>query len=106
MPAGGKWQVSTGGGSAPRWARNGRALFYRDGAKMMAAEIQPGAGFRVDTPKLLFEQAGPYDISPDGKFMMLKPRTAQSGPLYEMHILVNGIEDLRRKVSSTAPPPF
>jgi serine/threonine-protein kinase len=26
--SGGRWQVSTGGGSRPLWARNGEELFY------------------------------------------------------------------------------
>jgi len=36
---GGKSQVSTDGGTNPRWARNGRELFYRNGDKMMAVEV-------------------------------------------------------------------
>ena len=33
---GGKWQISTEGGTEPVWNRNGRELFYRTGDKMMA----------------------------------------------------------------------
>ncbi len=32
---GGKWQVSSGGGSAPLWAHNGRELFYVAGGRCM-----------------------------------------------------------------------
>src|SRR5262249_38217757 len=28
-PAGGRWQVSTSGGTLPRWRRDGRELYYR-----------------------------------------------------------------------------
>jgi Tol biopolymer transport system component len=44
---GGKWQVSTGGGIAPVWSRNGRELYYYspDG-KIMAAGINPGPASR------------------------------------------------------------
>ena len=34
---GGKWQVSTDGGTEPVWNRNGHELFYRSGTKMMAS---------------------------------------------------------------------
>ena len=36
---GGKWQVSTDGGTEPMWNRNSREIFYRTGAKMMAVEV-------------------------------------------------------------------
>ena len=36
---GGKWQVSTDGGTEPVWARSGRELFFRSGDRMMAAPI-------------------------------------------------------------------
>src|SRR5262249_28468675 len=51
---GGKSQVSTDGGTQPRWNRNGRELFFRNGAKMMAAAVEPGAGFPAGAPRLLF----------------------------------------------------
>jgi hypothetical protein len=31
---GGKWQISTGGGNWPLWARRGLELFYLNGSKM------------------------------------------------------------------------
>ena len=40
-PAGaGRWQVSDNGGGYPRWARNGRELFYRVDDGIMAATIE------------------------------------------------------------------
>ena len=36
---GGKWQISTEGGTEPVWNRNGRELFFRSGNKMMAVEV-------------------------------------------------------------------
>ena len=36
---GGKWQVSTDGGSEPVWNPKGRELFYRAGNKMMAVDV-------------------------------------------------------------------
>ncbi len=46
--AGGKWQISTQGGTEPLWARNGRELFDRNGTKMMSVDITPGQTWQPD----------------------------------------------------------
>ena len=53
---GGKWQVSTNGGSFPVWRRDSRELFYRaaDG-KLMAVPVGPGSDFAPGAPIPLFE---------------------------------------------------
>jgi serine/threonine-protein kinase len=81
----GKWQVSTGGGIMPMWARSGRELFYVNTAdEMIAARIQPGDAFSVSdrqvlfmiSPTLLFrqdEQYSLYDVAPDDqRFVFLR----------------------------------
>ena len=35
----GKWQVSEGGGSFPRWSGDGRQLFFRDAEGVMSVPI-------------------------------------------------------------------
>ena len=54
--SGGKWLISTSGGTLPRWRRDGKELFYLapDG-KLMAVEIRSGANFEAGAPKLLFD---------------------------------------------------
>ncbi|MEJ2215195.1 MAG: hypothetical protein P8099_01145 [Gemmatimonadota bacterium] len=43
-----KWQISTNGGGSPRWAPDGRELFYVDGrGMMMSARVQRTPSFRV-----------------------------------------------------------
>ncbi len=87
---GGKWQISTNGGTEPVWNPNGHELFYRNGDKMMAVDISLQPGFSAGKPRMLFEGsylpstvAQPnYDISPDGqRFLMVKPaEQAQAAP--------------------------
>ncbi len=104
-------QISNGGGIEPRWARAGRELFYRNGDKMMAVDVQTAPAFRAGAPKLLFEgryfegrgfdtlgdYSVNYDISPDGKrFLMLKPETQNAGS-GQLHVVVNWFEELRRR---------
>ena len=58
---GGKWQISTEGGTEPVWNPNGRELFYRNGDKMMAVDIATQPGFSAGKPRMLFE--GQYEIA-------------------------------------------
>jgi len=78
---GGRTPISNDGGSEPRWARDGRTLYFRDGAQMMAVPVQTGQTFTPGTPRVLFEgsyarlgwaQAN-YDVAPGGRgFLMIK----------------------------------
>ena len=63
---GGKWQISTDGGTEPAWNRNGRELFYRSGDKMMAVDIATQPSFAAGKPRMLFE--GPYLPAPGTTF--------------------------------------
>jgi Tol biopolymer transport system component/tRNA A-37 threonylcarbamoyl transferase component Bud32 len=104
---GGKWQISTEGGTEPVWNPNGRELFYRIGDKMMAVEITTQPGFAAGTPRMLFRgQYEPtpattpnYDVSPDGqRFLMLKPsEQAQAAPT-QINVVLNWFEELKQKV--------
>jgi Tol biopolymer transport system component len=55
VPAGGaKWQISTTGGSAPKWRRDGKELFYvAPDQKLMAVPVKIGADFEAGTPQPL-----------------------------------------------------
>jgi predicted Ser/Thr protein kinase len=98
--AGGKTQISTDGGSMPRWARSGRELFYRNGNKMMAVDVRTGPVFQAGVPRMLFEghYGEYYDVWPDGKrFLMAKPQVA-SDAATQVNIVLNWFEELRRSV--------
>jgi serine/threonine protein kinase/Tol biopolymer transport system component len=104
---GGKWQISTEGGTEPAWNPNGRELFYRSGDKMMAADIATQLGFAAGKPRMLFE--GPYlptpstipnyDVSPDGqRFLMLKPVEQTGAAPTQINVVLNWFEELKRRV--------
>jgi hypothetical protein len=77
----GKWQVSSMGGTAPRWQRDGRELFYisADNKLMVATVDAKGSAFAVVAVRALFEvhrrvagyrgfgSSFNYDVSPDGQ---------------------------------------
>jgi hypothetical protein len=78
--SGGKWQISTGGGSEPTWRRDGsKELFYLNGNKLMAVEVNgDGDSFRAGIPKQLFEmrltpelRRNRYVVTSDGKRFLM-----------------------------------
>jgi len=50
----GPWRVSTGGGEQPRWARDGREIFFLADGKLMTAPVSTEAAFDHGTPVALF----------------------------------------------------
>ena len=107
---GGKWQISSGGGTEPVWSRNGKQLFYRGPwsyphIQVFVVEVQTRSGFSASKPHLLFEQAGygragpirGWDISLDGKrFLMVKLEEQKPQPVTEMILVQNWFEELKR----------
>jgi hypothetical protein len=82
--------VSSGGGTEPRWARNGRELFFVSGGRLMAVQVPPGPRFSPGIPRALFSVAGyrrarnrpQYDVAPDGRFVMIKESAEAAGAVY------------------------
>jgi Tol biopolymer transport system component len=87
-------QVSTTGGSQPRWRRDGKELFYVSAdEKMMAAPIQSSnASIEAETPKALFEGAPEtipetflYQPTADGqRFLVIVPSNEGASPRLTM----------------------
>jgi serine/threonine-protein kinase len=104
---GGKWQISTEGGSEALWNRNGRELFYRNGDKMMSVAISTQPSFAAGNPRQLFKGdyqmnatgIPEYDISPDGeRFLMVKPVEQQQAAPTQINVVLNWTEELKRLV--------
>jgi Tol biopolymer transport system component len=75
-----RWQVSRTGVSLvanpPRWARDGRELFYVSRDSLIAAHVAPGEAFAIAEHRMLFSMA-PYtgfDVLPGGGFLMIRNR--------------------------------
>ena len=95
MSTGGKWAVSNGGGSQPRWSRDGKELFYftPDSTLMAVSVDTKGGTFQPGVPKALFRApvlggtgggAGSswrWDISPDGKRFLINTALEDSAAL-------------------------
>ena len=82
-----KRQISTNGGSQPRWRRDGKELYYLalDG-KLMAVDTTTSAGFGSGIPRSLFDTGlsvsplqDQYAVTSDGeRFLVLKGGAAPS----------------------------
>ena len=83
----GKWQVSAGGGTRPRWRRDGKELFYVSAAsEFMAVEVrEKGGSLAFGTARALFptQSFSTYDVAPDGnKFVVLNhPQQSSAEPI-------------------------
>jgi Tol biopolymer transport system component len=81
-------RVSPDGGSEPVWAKNGRELYYLQDKFMMAVVVDTANGFNFKPAARLFEtshvrsnQPPSYDVTPDGRFVVLKPHTTPDEPI-------------------------
>jgi serine/threonine protein kinase/Tol biopolymer transport system component len=85
----GKWQISTRGGSQPRWARAGKELFYLAlDRKLVAVSYESADTFEIGKTEVLFETKLPpaadhhtYAVATDGRFLLDTPVAEASVPL-------------------------
>ncbi|HVE66826.1 MAG TPA: protein kinase [Thermoanaerobaculia bacterium] len=83
-------QVSSGGGTQPRWRGDGRELFYvSPDRKMMSVEVRTTPEFETETPRVLFqtrilpivEARNHYDVSSDGQRFLVNSRRPEDAAL-------------------------
>ncbi len=101
-------QVSSNGGSGPRFSRDGKRLFFRDAQDvLMAATVENrGAEPQVSVPTKLFDvkSSGPfavigwggYEVLPEGGFLMLERAAWEREPPV-IHVILHWTEELRAK---------
>ena len=93
----GVWQVSTRGGTEPRWAHNSRELFFKSGGQLMVAEIDSGPAFRIRSRRSLFAIDEyfnfafhpQYAVAPDDQhFYMIRAR--RSAGVFDLVMVEQG----------------
>jgi serine/threonine-protein kinase len=94
---GGKWQISTEGGSVAVWARNGRELFYRQGDNLMVVHVKTGSSLAFSKPTLLFEglyERGFFpDVSPDAREFLMIPADEQVAPPARIELVFGSLHE-------------
>ena len=97
---GNKVLISTGGGTAPKWRRDGKELFYlaADG-KFMALEVQAGATLKASIPQALpfnaKKKAAIYDIAADGQRFLINTATENTAS-GTINVVLNWTAELRK----------
>ena len=109
-----RWQITSGGGTLPRWSPTDDAVYYRADSAMWAARLELTADeARVVDRRRLFDDTGyysslgtqqDYDVDPrTGRLLMIK-RADASGPQAanrpHLVVVLNWFEELKR----LAPP--
>ena len=96
---GGATQVSRDGGDQPVWSAEGRELYYRDGASLIAVTLNRGV---VATRSVLFQDtfdrsnATNYDVLPGGRFVMLRSLGTES----DLTVMVNWLTEINRRAKT------
>jgi Tol biopolymer transport system component/DNA-binding winged helix-turn-helix (wHTH) protein len=108
--AGGKWTISTRGGSYPRWRRDGKELFYVSAdQKLMAVEVKSSASFEPGAPKVLFDLRsvrrlgsnydvvffGDYNVTADGQRFLLRTSPHEAAPT-QISVVLNWTADVKK----------
>ncbi|HSA55391.1 MAG TPA: protein kinase [Gemmatimonadaceae bacterium] len=105
-----KEQISTGGGRAPLWSRDGRELFYlRADHTMMAVPVAAGAEWQRSEPRALFQLRSalaqlepsyyaPWDIAPDGRFIFARSLEGGRDRRAPLIVIENWMEEVKAKV--------
>ena len=84
---GGKWLISTAGGTEPRWRGDGKELYYlAPDNMMMAVEISANPAFSAGVPKSLFQaprypsfiSENHWDVTRDGKRFLFAAQSTQA----------------------------
>lgn len=99
-------RISPEGGTEPLWAKSGKRIYFRKGARVFAVDILgTDPDFLVSKPRLLFERAGyastmpvrSYDMTRDEqRFLMIKVEERKPQPVTEMILIQNWFEELKR----------
>ena len=106
----GRIPISSGGGTKPLFAPNGRELFYFDSASgyMLAVPVKTsgeftrGAPARLFPARYFFTQARNYDVTSDGqRFLMLKDPPSETGDRTPtpINVVVDWFEELKQRVA-------
>ena len=100
-----KRQISSGGGSVPRWTKDGRELFFREPpGTLMRAEIRTGPKIEATVPRRLFPygdngsspNGNQFGVTADGKRFLILDPVQKTGPSAEIMVVLNWAAELKQ----------
>ena len=102
----GDYMVSPDGGDEPSWSHDGKELYFRRGADLVAVKVPvPGSSPGWPAPEVLFTGSfvrdtfgdQSYDVAPDGRFLMLRP--AAAGPV-QIQVVLDWLVEVRARLAT------
>lgn len=108
--SGGKIPISNRGGLDPLWSADGKRLFYWEGSRIMAVDVNPEGPLDPSIPRSLFEGGywgddlnSSYDVSPlDRRLLMVK--RDEDADSSQVTVVVNWLEELERLIPEEPEP--
>ena len=98
-PSNGKWQVSTAGGTEPRWRKDGRELYYISGDKLIAVEV------RTDSPVFEAALSRPlFELHLDSLHRRSRYQVADNGKRFLVNMPVDSLPSVSVAINWTAQP--
>jgi serine/threonine protein kinase len=93
----GKWQISTTGGTFPRWRGDGKELFYLgpDNRVRATALSARGSSVKIGSTETVFQvqavppPATPFDVTADGKRFLINTMPATQGDTEPITLVIN-----------------
>ncbi len=100
--SGGKWQLSTNGGTTPLWSSNGRELFFMSADALIAVPVELNPAFRHGPAAVVFKRplAGPrFAVTADAQRFLVLARDENAPPPAPspITVVVNWREQLKRQ---------
>jgi serine/threonine-protein kinase len=109
----GKWQISTGGGNLPVWARNGKELFYRYRGDIMGVDVTTQPVFKASAPRAIVPAKAlaslssgldNFDVGPDGQRFLIHQQSSEAGQTLQINVVLNWNQELQRLTPAAKQP--
>ena len=97
-PAGGPpcVRVSTAGGNRPKWARDGRAIYYDFAGQVFRVPVLSPGVFGVPQALPTIEGLVDWDLAPDGRLLVVRTPPGSVGR-HSVKVVLNWTEELLRR---------
>jgi serine/threonine-protein kinase len=99
-------QVSSGGGTWPKWGPRGEEIFYVEpvSRQLMAASVRSEPELTIGAPEALFPfeaTSNAFAVTPDGEHFVFTQRGSQAQPITQLRIVFNWLDELDRILTDT-----
>jgi hypothetical protein len=93
-------QISSEGGTDPRWMRSGSEMLFLAKDRVMSVKFAPGGALNPGKPTLFFEDKrewGGYDVAPDGRLVVAREADAK-GTGSAINVVLEWFDELKRGI--------